>query len=90
MKKGTNILGATLGSFILSFLAVFVMPSANAAPFSFYDPDHGTCNIFDATDSYYLYECEDGAILYIRRGNGGSSDDPTINESGRGVIRNEA
>ncbi len=70
MKKRMKILSATLG-----FLAVFVVPSANAAPFIFFDQDHGDCILFDATENYYLYECQDGAILYISKrttGGGGS------------------
>lgn len=70
MKKRIKLLSATLG-----FLAVFVIPSANAVPFIFFDPDHGDCILFDATDYDYLYQCQDGAILYIskrRTGGGGS------------------
>lgn len=70
MKKRMKLLSATLG-----FVAVFVIPSANAVPFILFDPDHGDCILFDATDYDYLYQCQDGAILYISKrttGGGGS------------------
>lgn len=80
MKKRMKMLSATLG-----FLSVFAIPSANAAPFIFFDPDHGDCILFDATENYYLYECQDGVILYISKrttggggsgGNGGGNGGP--------------
>jgi hypothetical protein len=60
MKNKLKIMCAILG-----FSVAFVIPSANAVPFTFFDPDHGTCDIFGETDFDYLYRCEDGAILYI-------------------------